>query len=150
MEVSQDGEVRYRTVFEYPPATGDRLEVVLNKVLPDGHGGQLVAWSARAGRQPTEYMAVRVSGEQLTPFHLPALGAMILAEEDMGVTTDGRTLVGFDVTTGAILWTHRAAPTGSFRLLTAVGGGGFTVATERGVERVDRAGHRVLMGERSK
>jgi hypothetical protein len=150
LEVSQDGEVSYRTVFEYPPATGDRLEVVLNKVLPDGHGGQLVAWSARAGRQPTEYMAVRVSGEQLMPFHLPALGAMILAEEDMGVTTDGRTLVGFDVTTGGILWTQRAAPAGSFRLLTAVGGGGFTMATERGVERVDRAGHRVLMGERSK
>jgi hypothetical protein len=89
---------------------------------------------------------VRVIGERLIDFHLPALGPMIIAERDLGVTTDGRTIVAFDVTTGKILWTHRAAPGGSFRILTAEGGGGLTVVTERGVEHFDHFGHRVLVG----
>jgi hypothetical protein len=90
-----------------------------------------------------------VTEERLLAFHLPALGETLLAENDMGVTCDGRTIVGFDVTTGKTLWTHQATPGGSFRLITAVHGGGLTVATERGIEHIDRQGQRVLLGTSS-
>jgi hypothetical protein len=63
----------------------------------------------------------------------------------MGVTCDGGTIVGFDIPTGKVLWTHRATPTGTLRMITAVGGGGLTVITERGIERIDRAGRRELL-----
>jgi hypothetical protein len=149
MQVSPDGRVTYRTVYAYPPS-GDRIDVVLNRVLPDGHGGQLVAWSARIGRQPVEYTMVRVIDERLITFHLPALGVMVVGEEDLGVTTDGRTIVGFDVTSGEVLWSYLAPANGSFRILHALDGGGLTVATERGIEHIDRAGRRVLMAEHSR
>jgi hypothetical protein len=150
MQVSPDGQVTYRTIYEYPPMSGDPIEIALSRVLPDGHGGQLVAWSARIGRQPVEYTMVRVTDDRLIPFRLPALGETVVGMEDLAVTTDGRTIVGFDVTSGQILWLHHAPPNGTFRALHALDSGGLRVITERGLEYIDRAGHRTLLAEQSR
>jgi hypothetical protein len=141
MRIETTGAVTVAPVFEYPPSPID-VDVVIHLVLPDDHGGQLVMWSEQVGGRLERHRVVRVNGEQRIPFVLPTYGEIILAEEDLGVTTDGTTIVGFDITTGELLWTLGGASDGRFGQLRALAGGGFQVTTERGVEVVDRAGKR--------
>jgi hypothetical protein len=145
MQLRPGSTPTYRTVHEYAPAGDGIVEIALRKVLPDGHGGQLVAWSARFGNRLPEHTVVRVNEGGLLTFQLPALGETVLAEGDMGVTCDGRTIVGFDVMTGRTLWTHYAVPGESFGLVMAVAGGGLYVDTGRGMEHIDHQGRRVLV-----
>jgi hypothetical protein len=147
MQIEFDGSASYRTVHQYALKPGERVDVTISPVLPDGHGGQLVAWVARRNGQPPEYMVVRVIEGRLIPYQLPVLAAgnMVIGTDDVGATTDGRTLVAFDVTDGKVLWTHSAPEGGFFRDLHALDGARLDVSTERGLEQFDRAGGRRLL-----
>jgi hypothetical protein len=90
------------------PAGSKPPTVTMFPVIGDGHGGFLVPWIAEyrdTGAKESKVM--RISAEEPLEFTLPAVGKIWLSDrEDLAATTDGSTVVVFNVLTGAVRWSR--------------------------------------------
>jgi hypothetical protein len=91
-------------------------------MVPDGHGGQLAPWVARFNGGLVESRLMHITPEGSQEFVLPAAGEIYLMGKDLAATTDGGTLVVFNVLTGAVRWT-RSFPDKGVRILSTANGG---------------------------
>ena len=108
-------------MYEVPAGTPAPV-VNLLPVVPDGHGGQLAPWVARFESGLVESRLMHITPEGNQEFVLPAAGEIYLMGKDLAATTDGGTLVVFNVLTGAVRWT-RSFPDKGVRILSTANGG---------------------------
>jgi hypothetical protein len=132
------------TYYSQGPNTTVQLRV--REAIPDGKGGVLSPWLKlvifEANTTITETIS-DVSGGGVNNFVMSSLqnGAEIVLGDQGSNTayvTDGSSLVAFNTSSGAALWTYTSS-TGNLNLIAAVAGGGVVAkSTTSGVDTVLR------------
>jgi hypothetical protein len=91
-------------------AAEDVPEIGLFEVTVDRLGARLFPWTERDARTgTTQFRVARFADDGHKEFKLPAVGKIWLSgrEDDIALTTDGFTVVGFNVVTGAISYAYK-------------------------------------------
>ena len=90
------------------PAGSTPPTVTLHPVSGDGHGGFLAPWTAAFGDGNTrESRVTHIADAGQQEYSLPVAGPIWLAgKDDLALTSDGSTIVVFNVLTGAVRSSH--------------------------------------------
>lgn len=104
------GENRVDPVATIEVSTlGSVPSIELFQVVVDRSGATLLPWIARDPLTGNpQFRVTRVAEDGIKEFKLPAAGKVWLSgrDDDIAITTDGFTVVGFNVVTGAILYAY--------------------------------------------
>jgi hypothetical protein len=137
-------------------ADGPRVETVLSDEVPagtllpkiqlfpigsDGQDGHLVPWTmSPGGGEPLESRVTHITPGGRQEYVMPVAGP-IKRVKDVGAMTDGKTLIGFRLMTGDVLWT-RVFP-GGVRILPGEGQKDQLIVVHRTQEILDEFGRAV-------
>ena len=97
--------------------------IELFQVVIDRAGAKLLPWTARDPQTGVrQFRVTRIADDGIKEFKLPAVGKVWLTgrADEIGITTDGFTVVGFNVVTGAIVYAY--AYEGGVQILGAANG----------------------------
>ncbi len=141
LHITSGGTVASEALLGFEASTVDRLPTIeMGESRTEGEEVLLVLMRVTYPGEPTKGVVMRRSGERITQYTLPTVGA-IVSGEDHYYTADSHTLVAFDPTNGKVHWVHQSPEV--FRIVYSVHGGGILiekpsgkyVVTTDGVER---------------